>query len=383
MPNSSIKLQEIIDDAQSLGDVSPALATGGFSTGPSLSIANDVMQALINGGPIGQAFNWKWNRFNVPSFPTISYQQDYFVPNLFKLGWLESAWASDVNGLTTPKRKIQIEVHKDLEVDYQQGSAPMKICWLPNDQLATGTWGQIPLGPQATLPSSMGGGFGLNFGNSFGGANGNNDIDTAASGLLNPGPYTVYTNPIGATQTPINPTTCITDPNGNLWLLTTYGICGPTEPAWPSLVSYPTPQSPSTAPTTIIDGTCVWTAINPKGQGFRVSPIPPQTGTVWLIQPVGQMRAPRFNSVQQTIEPIPDDYATHFKQGFVAECYRRHPDPKVRARYTQERQIWMEALDKAVRQADREMDDVGFYPGASLMDSGFIRRPSPDYPFWG
>ena len=46
--NSTIKLQNIMDDAGTLGDVAPALPTGGFSMQPALSIANDVMAQLIN-----------------------------------------------------------------------------------------------------------------------------------------------------------------------------------------------------------------------------------------------------------------------------------------------------------------------------------------------
>jgi hypothetical protein len=84
--NSTIQLQEVVDDASTLGDVAPALATGGFSMSPALSIANDVMQAIINGGNAGQAYNWKWNRYNLPTFPVNSVQQDYFIPNLFNIG---------------------------------------------------------------------------------------------------------------------------------------------------------------------------------------------------------------------------------------------------------------------------------------------------------
>jgi hypothetical protein len=82
------------------------------------------------------------------------------------------------------------------------------------------------------------------------------------------------------------------------------------------------------------------------------------------------------------LEPVPDDFETFFKQGFFAELYRRHPDPKVRAKYPMERQIWLEALDKAVRQADKEMDDVGFYPTDSNMSGGGVGSGiSPAYPF--
>jgi hypothetical protein len=351
--NSNIQLSEIVDDASSLGDVSPALATGGFSNAPALSIATDVMQAIINGGPGGQAFNWKWNRFNVPVFTTISYQQDYYIPGLVNLGWIESAWASYINQTSLPKEKQQVEVRKDLEVTYDQTGYPGKVCWLPNDFMQSGTWGAKPLGPTPGFPSGD-----------------TTSIGNNMSGLQNPGPGVIYTSPFGTLQQPMNATTAITDPNGNLWCLTGYGTCGMTEPVWPTNPVYPTIIAPKTVATTVQDGTAVWTAINPKGMGFRLSPIPPQSGVVWAIQVVAQMKAPRFKSLSQTLEPIPDDYATHFKQGFFAECYRRNPDPKIRAKYQMERQIFMDELDKAVKQGDREMDDFGFYPSQPIMETG-------------
>lgn len=363
--NSTISLSDILDEASTLGDVAPALAVGGYSNQPGLGIASDVMQAMINGGPAGQPFNWKWNRFNCPPFFTFSYQQDNFVPGLVNLSWIESAWASNINQTSVPKQITYLEAHKDLEVTYQQTGYPGKICWLPNDQMQTGTWGNSPLGPTTNSPNGDTSGFGRN-----------------AGGLQNPGPNVIYTNPLGILQTPANATTCITDPNGNLWVLTGYGICGSTSPTWPTTPAYPTFTSPSITATTVTDGSAIWTAVNPKGQGFRLNPIPPQTGIVWLVQAVGQMRAPRFTTLGQLLNPIPDDYATFFKQGFFAECYRRNPDPKVRAKYPMERQLWLEALDKAVRQADKEMDDFGFYPGSGVMDNSYGSYGiTPAYPY--
>lgn len=365
--NSSITLKELVDDASSLGDVSPALATGGLSNAPAISIANDVMQALINGGPNAQPYNWKWNRFNAPPFVTISYQGDYFIPGLINLGWMESSWASYINQTAVPKQISPVEVKKDLMVTYDQTGTPGKICWLPNSMLNAGTWGAVPLGPTAGNPSGELNTSGLN-----------------PAGLQNPGPNVVYTDPFGTLQTPINATTGITDPNGNLWVLTTYGTCGATQPSWPSNPTYPTTQNPTATATTVSDGTVVWTAINPSGQGFRLNPIPPQTGISWQIQVVAQKKAPRFKNLQQTLEPVPDDFEWAFKKGFFAECYRRNPDPKVRSKYTQELQLWMQALDNAVRQSDREEDDMGFYPGTSVMATDWGQNPiTPAYPWNG
>jgi hypothetical protein len=363
--NSTIKLQDLIDDASTLGDVSPALATGGFSNQPAISIANDVMAQLINGGPGAQPYNWKWNRYNLPPFPTISLQQDYFIPGLVNLGWLESAWAVNLNQTSVPKQKTYLEVHKDLLVDNNQMTYPGKIGWLPNSMLQTGAWGQAPLGPTVGFPAGQ-----------------TTVSGPGQSGQQNPGPGVVYTNPIGTLLTPVNASTAIKDGYGNLWALTTFGTCGNTEPVWPSNPTYPTTRNPNILPTTVVDGTCVWTAINPNGQGIRLNPIPPQAGVVWLIQAVGQMKAPRFTSTQQYINPVPDEFEWAFKQGFFAECFRRNPDPKVRSKYQQEKMWWLESLDKAVRQADREMDDFGFYPASLVMDTGFGVNPiTPALPF--
>ncbi len=365
--NSTIRLQEIVDDASTFGDLAPTLATGGLSQQPALSIANDVMQAIINGGPNGQPYNWKWNRYNLPILYTNSLQQDYFIPNLVNIGWLESAWAVNINQTSVPKQKLPMEVDKDLLVTYQQGTYEAKIAWMPNSMLTVGTWGQVPLGP--TVNNPMGD---------------TTDSGPGLTGQQNPGPNVVYTNPVGTLITPYNATTAIADPYGNLWCLTTYGTCGATEPVWPSNPTYPTLRNPNILPTTVVDGTCVWTAINPKGQGIRISPIPPQSGVVWAIQIVGQMVAPRFYSTQQYINPIPDAFEWAFKNFFFAECFRRSPDPKVRAKYPQERAIAMDALDKAVKQSDRELDDFGFYVSdPSVMDTGWGLNPvTPALP-WG
>lgn len=362
--NSTITLQMITDDALSMGDLAPALATGGYSTQPAISIANDVLNAMLLGGPGGEPLNWKWNRYFVPSFVTISLQQDYFVPGNSRLGWVESAFVVDINNSSNPKPKRAVEVHRDLMATDSQTGYPGKLCWIPNDQCLTGTWGAAPLGPTAGNPSG-----------SFGGG-------THINGIQNPGPNVVYTNPIGVTGMVVNATTCITDPNGNLWALTQYGTCGVSQPAWPSNPSYPTFVSPNTAATTQTDGTVVWTAVDPKGQGFRLNPIPPFTGLTWLVQVIGQLRPTMFISLQNTLEPIPDDYAKYFKSGFFAQCYRRNPDAKVRARFGDEWSMFLRELDMSVRQGQRETDDFGFYPSTNVMDTGWAVNPiNPAMPY--
>ena len=96
---------------------------------PALSIANDVMQQMINGGPGAQPYNWKWNRYNLPVFYTNSLQQDYFIPGLNNIGWLESAWAVNINQTSVPKQNFPIEIDKDLLVTNNSGTYAAKASW--------------------------------------------------------------------------------------------------------------------------------------------------------------------------------------------------------------------------------------------------------------
>lgn len=352
---SSVKLQEIVDDARSLADTAPALATAGFENQPALRMADTVMRAMLTGGPNGQPYNWKWNRFYTPPFPTISWQQDYFVPNLVTLGWLESCWANEFNITSQPKPKFPMSVVKDLQSTFIQTGYPNRIGWLPNRLLLTGTWGATEL--------------------------------QTITGQNNPGPNVVYTNPIGNQTQPLNPITQITDPNGNLWVVTTFGTCGATQPVWPTNPAFPTLINPTADSTNVNDGTTVWTAINPNGQGFRLTPLPPQSGQVWTINPSAQSRIQKFTSLNQYLNPIPDDLVEYFREGFHCQCYKYHPDAKVHAKFQESYAQWMKSLDDAVKTFDREPDDYQFVPGSSIMsDGGACIYVGPANPYsygWG
>lgn len=288
---------------------------------------------------LGESFPFKFNRINVTPFCTISWEQDYAVPGVTNLSWIEKAWMVDINNTSQPKPIFPLEAVRDLERTSYQYGRPGQVCWLPNDQLMYGTWGAAP----------------------------NN------SGQSNPGPNVVYTQPLGALTTPANPISQIKDSNGNLQVLTTFGTCGSTQPTWPA--------AGAPVGTTTIDGTCIWTVVDPKGQGFRLSPLPPQSGVVYQINVVGQMKPPAFTSFSQTLEPIPDEYAPHFKAGFVAYCYRHSPDPKVRGKFQDEFKLWIASLAKAVRKGDRERDNAGFYPDRSVVESGAYYNIGPAWPY--
>jgi hypothetical protein len=338
--NSTYTLQSLVDIARSLGDIAPVLPTGGSYELVAFAAANDAMTAMIAGNSKGSPFNWKFNRMNIAPFFINSWQQDY-ASSTVNLGWLEICYAYNTSSTVYPKPVRAVECKRDVMLTNAQTGNMAKISWMQNDTLQFGTWGQSQI--------------------------------TGLTGLQNPGPGVVYTNPIGLTALPSNPITQVADAFGNLWIVTGYGTCGNSNPFTVNLNPvFPTLTNPTQVATTVEDGSVTWTAVNPKGEGFRLNPMPSQTGPVWQIQPVGQMRIVKFTSLAQYCEPIPDDYFTYFQNGFFTECYRRSPDPKIRAKYKDEMTLWMMSLDRAQSQGSREQDDWGFVPTSpGVMDTGW------------
>jgi hypothetical protein len=312
MGSSTTTLQSIVDYVSSMGELQPVMPTGGYSTNTALTMATDVMSDLIS-----QRFNWKWNRMKIPPFYTTSWQQDYAgFTTLWNapIGWLEGAYWVDINNTALPKPTYPIEVVRDLEMTSISGNPPAKVCWHYNNQLVFGTW---------------------------------------------PGPGKVYTQPLGAVITPTNPPTNITDAAGNILVLTTYGTTGTTPPAAPAN---------SAEGVTVNDGTCVWTVAAPMSQGFRLKPLPPQQAVVYQCNIIAQMKAPPpFTSLKQQIDPIPDDYAVWFRQGFKAYCYQMSANPQMQAAFPKVRENWLMAIESAMKEADRETDNAGFVPDRSVV----------------
>ena len=277
MGNSSIQVRSLVDDARTFAEIAPVLPTGGYSLQPALSITNDTMTAMLMGSPDGNPFNWKWNRILIPPFFLNSYQQDYFIPGLVNLGWLEGCTAVYQNSTTFPKNVRQVEVRRDVQETSAQTGNLAKAAWMQVDTMMVGAWGQ-------------------------------SQIDSL-TGLVNPGPGVVYTSPVGLTTMPTNPITCVKDSFGNFWVVTGYGTCGGTNPFASNLnPTFPTQQLPATVATMVTDGSVTWTAVNPQGQGIRINPQPAQVGPLWQVLPVGQARVPQFTALSQFLDPVPDDY---------------------------------------------------------------------------
>lgn len=352
MGNSSYTLQNLVDIARAMTDIAPTLPVGGEYEVVALSCINDAITAMLAGSSKGSPFNFKFNRVVVPPFFVNSYQQDYAQNNL-NIGWLESAGAYNTSSTQQPKPYRVIEAKRDVLITNAQTGNLAKIQWLPNKDMQYAKWGQ------ATADS--------------------------LTGLSGPGPGVTYTDPTGAMSTPANPCTQIVDAFGNFWALTVYGTCGSVNPFTtdqnPDDV-YPTVKSPTTVAITVTDGGVTWTAINPDGQGFRINPMPTQTGPVWQVSVVAQQRIPQFTSLGQYLEPVPDDYFTYLKAGFICYCYGFHPDPKMVAKFELKLKQWMMALDSAVRQGSREEDDWGFVPSSNVMDTGWAFNPvNPAMPY--
>jgi hypothetical protein len=358
MPNSTITLSTITTYAKSFPEIAGVVqqGVGGSSIALPLQIANDVMIEMLS-----PAYNWKYNSFLLPLFATNSWQQDYAL-NVVNLGWLESGWLIDINNAAQPQPVWPLEVVKDLPPTSTQYGQPGQVCWFNNDQLVYATWGAP--NPGAGTPSGT-------------------------SNFPNPQPNSPISTLYGVPAGPANPLLQVKDAFGNLWVVTTFGITGATNPFATNQNPqnlYPTPANPTQSAQTVLDGSVVWTAVNPKGQGVRCNPLPPQTGTVFQFNLKGQWRPfafsnGPFSALSQTIEPIPDDFSKYFKDGFIAKAYRHATEKAIRGKAQDMEAFWMKSMMDAKVQGDRERDNMGFYPATPILDQPGLVYPGPAWPF--
>jgi hypothetical protein len=338
MGNSTITLQQIVDSASTIGDLQPVLVnTGGYASEPALTIANDVATDMFS-----PRFPWKWNRIKLPGFPTITRQQDYASLNIHNIGWLENAFRQDANSTQVPPLTWPVRVVRDLPVMAVGAGWPRVLCWMYNDQLEQYDW---------------------------------------------PGPGSVYKNPIATVQTPSNPPTNILDANGNILVLTQWGTTGLVPPLAPLEPDPDTPPPDWNAPwpigAVIQDGTCQWTVAHPKGQGIRLAPPPPDSsGNTWLIRVFCQGNGPYFSTLQDVLDPIPDEDAKYFRQGFTAYAHRYSANPNVKNRYMELKKEWNADLASNMAQGANEEEWFGFYPAHGILSPEYFSDPGPGNPYW-
>jgi hypothetical protein len=334
--NSNVKIQDVVDEVAVIGDLTPVLKnSGGYADQPALSISNNVMAEMM-----AERFPWKWNRMKLPPFILTPLQQDYPSVNVAQIGWLENGVRIDINNTQVPPPSWPMTAVRDLAVDNSIGGFPGSFCWFPNDQLEYAAW---------------------------------------------PGPGVIYTNPVGLNITNENDQTAYMNQDGYILTLIQYGITGATEPPTPVWTQPPDPdaQEPPNWPIgeTVVDGTTVWQICDPKAQGIRFTPRPPSGGNVWLCRLFAQRKArPRFVNLQQYIDPIPDDYAKWFIDGFMAYAHRYSSNPAVIARYKGMKLEWLEAMEAAAKQGGREDEAKGFFPDKPIQSPTYIQDQGP-YPY--
>ena len=423
---STVTIQNLVDIAQTYGDIEPVINAAGFTQTVALSIANTVMNAICATG-----FPWKWNEYNIPFIYSNSFQQDYAVCNpagltgnltltgvtqvsasqgtatyagtfpdgafgayagipfvvtgfvahtsnngtfmcvassataivlqntgavieavsanaisaggpILNLAWLERGIGFDINNSAIPKPFVRIECGRQLPQQTAQytggaglGDPGFRVNWFQNRVLYFGTWGAANVGT---------------------GSLGNNPV--AGS---------IYTKPTGNQSQPDNPITQIQDANGNLLLLTSYGTEGTAAPL----------AARDACPGTTVSGTgasTVWTVLDPSGWGFRFIPVPSQTGTQWQFNLTAQMKPVRFVSLSQTLSPLPDDMEPHFRDGFIAQLYRRSPEKAVYAKFQGEWQLWLKSLNDMRAKEDRELEENKFIPTRTIFGAARSRN---------
>lgn len=422
---STVQVQHLVDEAQTYGDLEPVINAAGFTQVVALSVANTVMNAIC-----AVPFPHKWNEFIIPPIYTNSFQQDYAVVNpagvsgaltltgviqvsvaagtatyagtitggefggwvgvpfviagfvnggnngtfmcvassatalvlkstsaiiethagtatsaagpLLNMSWLERGVGFDINNSAIPKPFVTVECGRQLPqitASYTGGAGlgdpGFRVNWFPNRTLYYGTWGQANVGGATT---------------------GNNPV--AGS---------VYTQPTGNHSQPANPITQIIDANGNFLLLTTYGVEGSTAPLAPR----------NAVPGTTVAGTgatTLWTVLDPNGWGFRFLPVPSETGSQWQFNLVAQMKPVRFVSLSQTLAPLPDELEPHFREGFIAQLYRRSPEKAVYSKFETAWNLWLKALQEFRVKEDRELEENKFVPTRTVFGASRSRN---------
>ena len=348
--NSTMRLQDCLDYCQTFADLQSVIPASGYSQKKVFVTADSVMKKFLS-----SALKWNFNNRELPIGMTNSWQQDY-ATNLLDVGFVVRGRLLEINSTSLPRPIHDLEaVQGAIETSNQYGR-PGQICAIKNKLLQYATWGASGIG---------------------------------TANLSNPQPSQTINTMVGVIVSPSNPLLQVVDGNGNFWILTTFGTTGSyggsapyfTQPPWPAYPVFPTSQAPYTAPTTLVDGTCVWTAVNPEAWGFRLGCLPPQTGVPYQIFPMYQKIPPKFNSLSQFLDPIPDDHYPAFIEGMIAVFYQGVNDPKIRAKHQDAVSLWEKALKDSKMAQDRTRDQATVFPGTSIMGGGDMYYPNVAFPY--
>jgi hypothetical protein len=310
--SSTLNAQLLVDYARTFPWTVPVVGLAGYSTQPAVSFLDEVVKKIL-----AKTNPWKWNAMPFPAFQSQPYQQDY-PTNISQnvMGWLQAAVIADINNTANPIPILPINAVNSLLPTMTTGR-PQKISWIANAVAQTAVWGR-------GRPSD-------------------------------PGPNVPYVNPLvllGGGPS-MNPLCAITDANGNILVVTTYGVTGTTAP----LASVG-----AAAGTIVTDGSVVWTVMDPNGVALRIDALATFQSVVWEMRVLFQKKPPNITTLTQTITPIPDDLNYLVKQGFLCFCTKQTDRSKFPAEFAQ----WMEDIQMAMGSSDREYCEYGFFPSAPI-----------------
>lgn len=330
MAVSTITLQTVLDVIAAKGIPDPRNQSQGYGDALALRMASQVMADLIT-----ERFNWKFNRAVAFPIYTNSWQQDYPQPKQTAglIAWGEDCDICDINNTQIPKPlnwNGPVKWRQALPRTSMASARPRNITWMYNDELSWGTW---PGAQKVIYPL-----------------------------VSNSGP--IAQNPI------LN----FRDANGNYLILSTFGTTGLTQPSLPAN---------SVEGTTVTDGSCVWSVVDAKSQGFRIDTLPGSTSNTYQLTPTFQLEPPEFTDFMQKLTPIPDSFSRHFENGMEEKCIEASPNPGDRQRGQLGYTNWLKSMETIIKQANKNQDVYGMQPVTSPVESryGWSGARTADNPF--
>jgi hypothetical protein len=315
--NSTIKLSNVFNVIAAKGIPDPRGGPSGYGDQLALECANEVMADIVC-----ERYNQKWNRAYATPFYTNSFQQDYPQPAQAAgpIGWGEDGDVIDVNNTYIPPTMSNIKWRRGLSRTNVSRWWPENLCWMYNNELHIAVWPGADVVIYPLLGKSAPGGQ--------------------------------------------NPILNMRDANGNILIVTGFGTTGSTAPVL---------AANAAEGKTVEDGTVIWTCVSPTSQGFRIDRLPSAAGPTLKILPYYQLDPPRFTTMQQLLDPIPDSFSRFFFRGLQAQCLLNSPNPNdvKRGEVLTERNpetgepAWMKEPKK---QGDRELNVYALLPATSVVE---------------
>lgn len=321
MGNSTVTAEMILDKLAGMGIPDPRQNPSGYGDTLALRVVNNTLADLIE-----ERYNWKWNSFNGTPIYTNSWQQDY--PQLQQtrglFGWGEQGVIVDINNTTNPQPLWIIGARRQLSRTSVSVWRPSMFSWMYNSELTLGVWP----------------GAGVTF--------------YPLVGVNAPGGQ--------------NPLMSMLDGNGNILIVTGFGVTGNVAPK----AAVNAPEG-----TIVVDGSVAWTVVSPNSQGFRLDKLPPATGPTYQFTPVLQLEPPVLTSLDSTIDPIPDSFSRFFDDLLEAACLEASPNPADKMRAEKQTAKSHQALLNMKKQGDKEMNVYGLVPLTQVVDRRYEDQCGP------